>query len=85
MPRIRTSKGWPYSADCNTKAIDVAVAETYLGDRLTRPKGAENCNELGKLRTGFFADLNVVNANPLESIKLLSLHENLDVVMIVSR
>lgn len=40
--------------------------------------------ELGKVQQGYYADLILVNGNPLEDITLLSNHENLDLVMIVS-
>ncbi|EGN93914.1 hypothetical protein SERLA73DRAFT_63293 [Serpula lacrymans var. lacrymans S7.3] len=39
-------------------------------------------NELGKVQPGYYADLLLVNGNPLEDISLLSKRENLDVIMI---
>jgi imidazolonepropionase-like amidohydrolase len=59
--------------------MEAILAGTALGGEILM-----HPNELGKLQPGFFADLIVVNGNPLEDIKLLSSHKNLDIVMIVS-
>jgi imidazolonepropionase-like amidohydrolase len=59
--------------------MEAILAGTALGGEILM-----HPNELGKVQPGFFADLIVVNGNPLDDIKLLSSHKNLDVVMIVS-
>lgn len=41
--------------------------------------------ELGKVQPGFFGDVILVNGDPLEDISVLSNHEKIDVVVIVSR
>ncbi|KAK5689001.1 hypothetical protein LTS10_000981 [Elasticomyces elasticus] len=42
-------------------------------------------HELGKLKPGYFADLILVNGNPLEDIAVLQDHSKLDVIMINGR
>jgi len=41
-------------------------------------------HELGKVQTGYYADLILVNGNPLDDITVLSGPKNIDLVMIVS-
>ena len=42
-------------------------------------------HELGKVHPGYYADLLLVNGNPLEDISLLSHSENIEVIVVVSR
>ncbi|KAF8575219.1 hypothetical protein K439DRAFT_1649598 [Ramaria rubella] len=57
--------------------MDAILAGTALGGELMmRP------NELGKVQPGFFADLILVDGNPLENINLLSDQKNVSLVMI---
>lgn len=58
--------------------MDVILATTaYGGELMARP------NELGKVQPGYFADVILVNGNPLEDISVLSNHQNIDVIIIV--
>ncbi|KAL8280245.1 hypothetical protein RQP46_007359 [Phenoliferia psychrophenolica] len=56
------------------------IAATALGGELLM-----HPEELGKVQPGFFADLILVDGNPLDDISLLSHHENLDVILINGR
>ncbi|KAM0747623.1 hypothetical protein T439DRAFT_92982 [Meredithblackwellia eburnea MCA 4105] len=62
-----------------TEMDSIIAATAGGGDLLLHP------NDLGKVQPGFFADLILVNGNPLNDITLLSHHENLDVIMINGR
>ena len=62
-----------------TPMESILAATAKMGELMLRPE------ELGQVQPGFFADLILVNGNPLEDISLLSHHENLDLIMIVSR
>lgn len=42
-------------------------------------------HELGKIQPGYYADIILVDGNPLEDITVLSGHKHIDFVMIVSR
>lgn len=42
-------------------------------------------HELGKVQPGYYADLLLVNGNPLGDISLLSHSENIEVIVMVSR
>ena len=42
-------------------------------------------DELGKVKPGFFADLLLVDGDPLSDISVLQEHEQLDVIMINGR
>ncbi|KZP22948.1 hypothetical protein FIBSPDRAFT_859157 [Athelia psychrophila] len=58
------------------KPMDVILATTALGGELMgRP------NELGKVQPGFFADVILVNGDPLEDMGVLSNHKNINVVI----
>ena len=59
--------------------MESIIAATALGGELMM-----HGDELGKVLPGYYADLILVNGNPLDDISLLSHHENLDVIMIVS-
>jgi cytosine/adenosine deaminase-related metal-dependent hydrolase len=60
--------------------MDAILSATALGgDIMLHP------NELGKVQPGFYADLIVVDGNPLDDISLLSGHEHIDMVMINGR
>jgi len=60
--------------------MEAILAGTALGGEIMmRP------DELGKVQPGFYADLILVNGNPLEDITILSNHKNLDLVMINGR
>ena len=41
-------------------------------------------HELGKVQSGYYADLLLVNGNPLEDIGLLAHSENIEVIVVVS-
>jgi hypothetical protein len=56
----------------------IISATAYGGEIMLHPE------ELGKVQPGYFADLLLVNGNPLEDIEILANHKNLDMVMIVS-
>lgn len=58
--------------------MESIIAATALGGELLL-----HPHELGKVAPGYYADLLLVNGNPLEDITLLSHHENLDVILIV--
>jgi imidazolonepropionase-like amidohydrolase len=55
----------------------IISATAYGGELMRHP------HELGKVVPGAYADLILVNGNPLEDIGLLSHKENLDVILIV--
>lgn len=58
--------------------MDVILTSTALGGELMgRP------NEIGKVQPGYFADVILVNGNPLDDISVLSKHQNIEVVIIV--
>ncbi|KAJ7757272.1 hypothetical protein DFH07DRAFT_819742 [Mycena maculata] len=60
--------------------MDAIVAGTaYGGELMLHP------NDLGKIIPGAYADLILVNGNPLEDISLLSHKENLDVIVMNGR
>ncbi|BGO89864.1 hypothetical protein NBRC10512_005634 [Rhodotorula toruloides] len=60
--------------------MEAILAATALGgELLLHPE------ELGKVQPGYYADMILVNGNPLEDITLLSHHENLDLIMINGR
>lgn len=61
-----------------TPMESILAATAKMGELMLQP------TLLGKVQPGFFADLILVDGNPLEDISLLSHHENLDVIMIVS-
>lgn len=59
--------------------MDALLATTALGGEImARP------DDIGKIQPGYFADVILVNGNPLEDISLLSNHENINVVIMVS-
>jgi len=60
--------------------MDAVLSATTLGAELMG-----HPEELGKIQQGYYADLLLVNGNPLEDITLLSHHENLDLIMINGR
>ncbi|KWU41908.1 hypothetical protein RHOSPDRAFT_30304 [Rhodotorula sp. JG-1b] len=60
--------------------MESIIAATALGGELMM-----HGDELGKVLPGYYADLILVNGNPLDDISLLSHHENLDVIMINGR
>lgn len=60
--------------------MESIIAATALGGELLL-----HPHELGKVAPGYYADLLLVNGNPLEDITLLSHHENLDVILINGR
>lgn len=60
--------------------MEAILAATALGGEIML-----HPEELGKVQPGYYADLLLVDGNPLDDIKLLSGHEHLDMVMIVSR
>ncbi|KAK4052953.1 hypothetical protein OIO90_004077 [Microbotryomycetes sp. JL221] len=60
--------------------MEAIIAATALGGELFM-----HPNELGKVQPGFYADLLLVNGNPIEDISLLSHHENLDAIIINGR
>ncbi|KAM0789788.1 hypothetical protein ACM66B_006640 [Microbotryomycetes sp. NB124-2] len=60
--------------------MESIIAATALGGELFL-----HPHELGKVLPGYYADLLLVNGNPLEDISLLSHHENLDVILINGR
>jgi imidazolonepropionase-like amidohydrolase len=55
----------------------IISATAYGGELMLHP------NELGKVVPGAYADLILVNGDPLEDITLLSHKENLDVIIMV--
>ncbi|KAJ7779002.1 hypothetical protein B0H16DRAFT_1500785 [Mycena metata] len=57
----------------------IISASAYGGELMRHP------NELGKIIPGAYADLLLVNGNPLEDITLLSHKENLDVIIMNGR
>jgi len=57
--------------------MEAILAGTALGGEIMM-----HSNELGKVKPGYYADLILVNGNPLEDISLLSDPENLDVILI---
>lgn len=59
--------------------MEAIIAGTALGGELMM-----HPHELGKVLPGYYADLILVHGNPLDDISILSHHENLDVIMIVS-
>lgn len=59
--------------------MESILAATALGGELMM-----HPEELGKVQPGYYADLLLVDGNPLEDITLLSHHTNLDVILIVS-
>ena len=59
--------------------MESILAATALGGEIMM-----HPNEIGKVQPGFYADLLLVDGNPLEDISLLTGHKHLDLVMIVS-
>ena len=59
--------------------MESILAATALGGEIMM-----HGHELGKIQPNYYADLILVNGNPLEDIKLLTGHKNIDLVMIVS-
>jgi len=60
--------------------MDAIISATaYGGELMLHP------NELGKIIPGAYADLILVNGNPLEDIELLSHKENLHVIVVNGR
>ncbi|KAJ7488924.1 hypothetical protein FB451DRAFT_1223293 [Mycena latifolia] len=57
----------------------IICATAYGGELMLHP------NELGKIVPGAYADLILVNGNPLEDITLLSHKENLDIIIMNGR
>ncbi|KAJ6468059.1 hypothetical protein DFH09DRAFT_1328013 [Mycena vulgaris] len=57
----------------------IISATAYGGELMLHP------NELGKIVPGAYADLLLINGNPLEDIALLSNKENLDVILMNGR
>lgn len=60
--------------------MDAILSATALGGDIML-----HSHELGKVQPGFYADLIVVDGNPLDDISLLSGHEHIDMVMINGR
>ena len=56
----------------------ILSATAFGGEVMLQPE------ELGKVQPGYYADLVLVDGNPLEDITLLSGHKHIDMVMIVS-
>ena len=59
--------------------MEAIISGTALGADLMM-----HGDELGRVQPGYYADLLLVNGNPLDDIELLADHNNLDVVMIAS-
>jgi len=57
----------------------IVSATAYGGEIMLHP------NELGKVAVGYYADLLLVNGDPLDDISILSRKENLDVIMVNGR
>jgi len=57
----------------------IIAATAGGGDIMMRP------NELGKVQPGYYADMILVNGNPLEDITILQDHSKLDIIMINGR
>ncbi|KAH7914913.1 dipeptidase [Hygrophoropsis aurantiaca] len=60
--------------------MEAILSATALGGEIMM-----HPNELGKVQPGYYADLLLVNGNPLEDITLLSDPKNLDVIVINGR
>jgi len=60
--------------------MESILAATALGGEIMM-----HPNEIGKVQPEFYADLILVNGNPLEDISLLTGHKNIDMVMINGR
>ncbi|GAA5838819.1 hypothetical protein JCM11251_006749 [Rhodosporidiobolus azoricus] len=60
--------------------MEAIIASTALGGELML-----HPNELGKVQPGYYADLLLVNGDPIADISLLSHHENLDAILINGR
>jgi imidazolonepropionase-like amidohydrolase len=58
--------------------MEAILSATALGGEIMM-----HPHELGKVLPGYYADLILVDGNPLEDIKLLTGHQNIDFVMIV--
>lgn len=58
--------------------MEAILSATAMGGELMMAP-----NELGKFQPGYFADLLLVNGNPLDDIDLLADFRNLDMFMIV--
>lgn len=58
--------------------MEAILSATALGGEIMM-----HPHELGKVLPGYYADLILVDGNPLEDIKLLTGHKNIDFVMIV--
>lgn len=58
--------------------MEAILSATALGGEIMM-----HPHELGKVLPGYYADLILVDGNPLEDIKLLTGHKHIDFVMIV--
>lgn len=59
--------------------MEAILSATALGGEIMM-----HSEELGKVQPGYYADLLLVDGNPLDDITLLTGHKHLDMVMIVS-
>ncbi|KIJ67185.1 hypothetical protein HYDPIDRAFT_84382 [Hydnomerulius pinastri MD-312] len=66
------------------KLLDFTPMEAILSATALGGEIMLHPDELGKVQPGYYADLILVNGNPLEDISLLSHSENLDVIVMVS-
>lgn len=60
--------------------MDAILSATALGGEIM-----QHPEELGKVQPGYYADIILVDGNPLEDITLLSGHQHIDMVMINGR
>ncbi|KAF3386366.1 putative protein YisK [Penicillium rolfsii] len=67
------------------KLLEFTPMETIIAATAGVAKLFMQENELGKIRPGFYADIILVNGNPLDDITFLQDHSKLDVIMINGR
>jgi imidazolonepropionase-like amidohydrolase len=67
------------------KLLDFTPMEAILSATALGGEIMLHPHELGKVQPGYYADLLLVNGNPLEDISLLSHSENIEVIVMVSR
>jgi imidazolonepropionase-like amidohydrolase len=60
--------------------MDAILSATALGGEIML-----HPHELGKVQPGYYADMIIVDGNPLDDISLLSGHKHIDMVMINGR
>lgn len=66
------------------KYLDFTPMEAILSATALGGEIMMHPQELGKVLPGYYADLILVDGNPLEDITLLTGHKHIDMVMIVS-